>query len=234
MKKYIVPLLSLTLAACSMNNSNNDQIVKNEDLEFTVDTYVDYPAPQEFVANEEAITMDEAPVLDHNSFDLGQNKSDIAQNKPEIIESPEKSISDRLSTEFGDPFISGDRAESLTQKYVVQKGDTLMMIAFKIYGDYAMWKQISQDNGNVRHLRAGMELNYRVPTTDVSWKPEGSPYLIKRGDSLGTISRDLYNTSKMWKYLYEFNKPLIKDPNLIFAGFTIYYNPERSLASEKE
>ena len=60
----------------------------------------------------------------------------------------------------------------------------------------------------------------------------GLPYLIKEGDSLASISLDKYETLNKWRYIYNNNKPLIKDPNLIFAGFTLYYIPERDVASE--
>jgi nucleoid-associated protein YgaU len=55
-----------------------------------------------------------------------------------------------------------------------------------------------------------------------SWAPEGNKYLIKVGDSLGIISDTTYGTSKYWKNIWTNNKPLIKDPNRIYAGFTIF------------
>ena len=51
---------------------------------------------------------------------------------------------------------------------------------------------------------------------------DGNPYLIKSGDTLGKISNTTYGTIKYWKNIWNNNKPLIKDPNKIFAGFTIY------------
>jgi hypothetical protein len=51
----------------------------------------------------------------------------------------------------------------------------------------------------------------------------GDKYLIKHGDTLGTISNDLYGTSSKWKKLWKNNRELIKDPNRIFAGFYLYY-----------
>lgn len=106
--------------------------------------------------------------------------------------------------------------------YTVQKNETLMMISFKLYGDYSKWRMLSEKNGGVTSITEGMSLKYVRPSSEFVWSPEGNPYLIKSGDTLGTVSSNTYGESKYWKNIWENNKPLIKDPNKIFAGFTIY------------
>jgi len=118
-----------------------------------------------------------------------------------------------------------------TGTYSVQAGDTLMMVAFKIYGDYSKWKELSAANGGVTSVSKGQTLSYIMPNQKFNWQPEGLAYLIQRNDTLGTISNDKYGTPKKWKYIYENNKPLIKNPNLIFAGFTIYYKELANIAN---
>ena len=113
--------------------------------------------------------------------------------------------------------------------YTVEEGDTLMEIAFKLYGDYRVWRQIKEVNQlTTTELVSGTKLRYKRPAQEFVWNPAGNPYLIKRGDTLGSISMDKYRTLKRWRDLYENNRPLIRDPNLIFAGFTIYYVPDLS------
>lgn len=113
------------------------------------------------------------------------------------------------------------------QVYEVQAGDTLMLVAFKIYGDYGRWKEIFNLNssalGSSHHLKKGMKLSYVEPTHKFEWNPDGNPYLIKGGDTLGSISSDVYGTKMKWRKLWDNNKPMIKNPNLIFAGFTLYW-----------
>lgn len=117
--------------------------------------------------------------------------------------------------------------------YTVKSGETLMMVAFNVYGDYRMWKKIAMMNGiSGTMVSAGATLKYNKPAQEFVWNPEGLPYLIKTGDTLGTISQDKYGTDSKWRMIYNNNKPLIKDPNLIFAGFTLYYVPDRDVASE--
>ncbi|MDD4974767.1 MAG: LysM peptidoglycan-binding domain-containing protein [Bacteriovorax sp.] len=118
--------------------------------------------------------------------------------------------------------------------YKVQKGETLMQIAFKIYGDISKWKDIKQMNGaklsKSSALRANMELKYKAPERVFVWNPEGTPYMIKNGETLGTISNSVYQSPKKWKKIWENNKPLIKNPNVIYAGFTLYYK-ENAMAN---
>lgn len=128
--------------------------------------------------------------------------------------------------------------EAGTEKqYTVQPNETLMLIAFKLYGDYEKWKELANYNSDklngTTNLKVGMVLRYPAPAEEFVWNPEGLPYLIRTGDTLGLISSNVYQTSKKWKLLWENNRPLIKDPDKIFAGFTIYY-PEsgREVASE--
>ncbi len=111
--------------------------------------------------------------------------------------------------------------------YKVSKGETLMQIAFKIYGDIGKWKSLKEMNRTTfsknSALHANMTLKYAAPNKEFVWNPEGTPYMIKNGETLGTISNSVYKTPKKWKSIWENNKPLIKNPNVIYAGFTLYY-----------
>lgn len=113
------------------------------------------------------------------------------------------------------------------KSYKVQRGETLMQISFKLYGDISKWKDIKNMNAdkltNNSSLKANTELKYRAPASPFVWNPSGTPYMIKTGDTLGTISNTAYATPKKWKTIWENNKPLIKNPNVIYAGFTLYY-----------
>jgi len=99
-----------------------------------------------------------------------------------------------------------------------------------------MWRKIRDLNPSIvsnEMLEVGMNLKYDKPASPFEWNPQGLPYLIRRGDTLVSISADKYGTTSKWRDIYNNNRPLIKDPNLIFAGFTLYYiADERNLASE--
>ena len=119
--------------------------------------------------------------------------------------------------------------------YQIKQHDTLMLIAFKIYGDYHRWKELQQLNPEFanKELTVGAQIKYNRPLQEFQYNPQGLPYLIKRNDTLGSISGDVYGITTRWREIYNNNRILIRDPNLIFAGFTLYYVPDQTLASDQ-
>ena len=159
-------------------------------------------------AEDEELIIEDEPIL-----------ADEGESEPVLLEESVASAPVELGSEEG--------------SYTVKSGETLMMVAFNVYGDYRRWKEIASMNGiDGDQVASGTIIRYQKPVTEFVWNPEGLPYLIKNGDSLGSISQDKYGTDKKWRSIYNNNRPLIKDPNLIFAGFTLYYIPDRDLASE--
>ena len=76
--------------------------------------------------------------------------------------------------------------------YTVKENDTLMLIAWKIYGDYSKWKDLREHNiekfKKDNSVSKGDQLYYLPPEFHFKRLTEGSPYLIRRGDTLGKIS----------------------------------------------
>lgn len=112
-------------------------------------------------------------------------------------------------------------------EYTVQSGDTLMKIAFETYGDLYKWRQIYEANRDkikdANSIPKGTVLKIEKPSSPVTIDKNGEQYLIKKGDTLGTISYEVYGTTGKWKKIWKNNRQLIKDPNRIFAGFFLYY-----------
>ena len=112
--------------------------------------------------------------------------------------------------------------------YEVQsKEDTLMWIAYKIYGDYGKWRTLANYNKSKLNdnydLSIGQKIKYKTPSNSFNWNKNGTAYTIIKGDTLGKISKKVYGNMNRWKDLWDYNKPMIKNPDLIFAGFTLYY-----------
>ncbi len=178
-------------------------------------------------------------VVDSQEEDLKiDDDTSVASSEPTPKEGPTPAQEESFSVNDADESASAAApvvtTTGDTDTYIVKRGETLMMIAFKIYGDYTKWVDIKNLNPNVNHhsLSTGDALKYQVPSQKFTWQPSGDPYLIKKHDTLGKISNEKYGTYAKWRSLWENNKPLIKNPNLIFAGFTLYYIPQRDLASE--
>jgi nucleoid-associated protein YgaU len=48
----------------------------------------------------------------------------------------------------------------------------------------------------------------------------GKTYTVVKGDSLSQIAKQFYGNAGQWKKIYEANKDLIKNPDLIYPGQT--------------
>ncbi len=147
-----------------------------------------------------------------------------------------------------DPFADLTEAEATAEEsvtttgetaaYTVKAGDTLMKIAFTIYGDVDRWKDLQEWNRgklkSVNQLRVGMSLTYETPTTSFSPEQLAHSYLIKKGDTLAGIADEVYGRKMKYKKLQNYNRRLIKNPNRIFAGFTIFYDITEQEMAEAE
>jgi LysM repeat protein len=202
--------LSLALSACSASKtSSEDDFDDDEDMAQTADAGTD-------VVPVEAA---EAPVA--------QAEEAVAQVPVEAPPPPaETPVPAPAQAPAPAPVATNGEFES----YTVQPGDTLMKIAFEHYGDVYAWKKIEDANKdqltNANQLRKGMVLKVEKPQSSPSIDRNGEKYLIKQGDTLGTISNDVYGTPKKWRKLWENNRQLIRDPNKIYAGFYMYYQPD--------
>jgi LysM repeat protein len=161
--------------------------------------------------------------------DLKSLEDDFAAPKKEAekqvkVEEALPEIKDEAPPEMAS---SSNENAGKVMTYKVKKGETLMQIAFKIYGDLSKWKHLKQMNqakfSKNSALVIDMQLKYTAPEKTFVWNPEGTPYMIKTGETLGVISKSVYQTPKKWKQIWENNKPLIKNPNVIYTGFTLYY-----------
>ena len=247
MKLITLFALVFTISSCSFDMKKEEVSSNNDDLEFAVDTLVESSDNKEFKAEEQKVVETIVPD-EYQAPPISEETAMIAPAEPkfEEFQKPEEKIERFLAETAVDKAPSNVPVEikinapempqtyGEMETYKVQSGDTMMMIAFKIYGDYRKWKDLRAWNKDIKKVKEGVELKYQVPDSRFGWVPNGLPYLVKTGDTLQVVSMDKYGTTRKWKAIYNNNRPLIRDPNLIFAGFTIYYQPTRELASEKK
>jgi nucleoid-associated protein YgaU len=206
----------LALSSCSRNKTATDVSQETPQIELTdsTDEFTEAPVTDDEIAVDPIVAADAAvePAL--------EPAAEVAEASPEIVADVSPA-----------PVAMGGDSE-----YVVQKNETLMMIAFKLYGDYGKWRELSSRNSAViknGQLRPGMRLTYALPAVEFKWDPQGNPYLIRTGDTLGGISGQVYGTTRKWKNIWDNNRPLIKDPNRIFAGFTLYWQELGKVAAHR-
>lgn len=49
-------------------------------------------------------------------------------------------------------------------------------------------------------------------------EPEARFYEVKKGDTLSRIAKEMYGNANKYPVIFEANKPMLKDPNLIYPG----------------
>ncbi len=190
---------------------------------------------QDFISDEEVISLGDDL---YSEIDEGMNQqtsfaADNIYDDVEQVEAFNSSIKEDVYKVLSDNF----------KVYKTKEGETLMWVAFKLYGDYRAWRKLKSWNEEVLDfdlsLAAGTELKYEPMTSKFQWQGKGNPYLILNGDSLSKISKKVYNGEiQHWKSIWLNNQLQVRDPNLIFAGFTLFYLPyeelKRELASDEK
>ncbi len=208
------------------------------------------------MSEEEAASLDEVPAEDAETAEVppdaveeSSNELQAAQEPEEVpgLDVPEASEGAEVAAvppapvEVAPEVTPVQSATASTsgesENYTVESGDTLMKIAFEKYGDLYRWKAIREWNadrlGASGLLKKGMVLRLEQPESPVTIQRNGEKYFIKEGDTLGLISGDVYGTPRKWRKLWENNRQMIRDPNRIFAGFTLYYSMTSEDLEEK-
>ncbi len=73
--------------------------------------------------------------------------------------------------------------------------------------------------GNVDGIATVDDRIYVAPAEEEEEVVEESQfYTVQRGDSLSKIAKNFYGDPMKYKQLFEANKPMLKDPNLIYPG----------------
>lgn len=115
--------------------------------------------------------------------------------------------------------------------YEVKRGDNLWKIAENKYNDGFAWTKIAKENNikNPSLLAVGQKL--KMPkieeTTKITTKVtedkhiDGSEYKVVKGDNLWKISVRAYGDGYQWTKIWQENKSLIRNPNLLEIGMTL-------------
>lgn len=202
---FLALLLSSIIISCSSGQNLKEENKVESEFEDSV-------ALENENQYEDEESIDEGNYSDDT---IEEQEDEVASETPSPEEFSEQPQAVRIDNQNG----------SLTD-YTVKKGETLMLIAFQLYGDYSRWREIRDQNpelSSYQNLAEGQNLKVVMPDANHSFRPDGLPYLIKTSDTLQIISKNVYDTTKKWMQIYKHNDALIKNPNVIYAGFTIYY-----------
>jgi len=90
-------------------------------------------------------------------------------------------------------------------------------------GIFDYWKK-EKTKPDFSNVRSGSSSTAPAPEpqADGDSSPAGSvhthTYVVVKGDSLSRIASRQYGDAQKWRWIYEANRDLIKDPDLIYPG----------------
>lgn len=241
-------LFSVWLIGCStvqnLFNDSGDQLPAGAFRGSAVIRQQTIPLPVEIAENIIAIEegkvitgppQEQVPVEAQEKELVAEVKEEIKIPKAKEIKSPPKVAVHPFSGRRKLTSTGSSSENGKSDKYKVRNGDTLMKIAFAKYGNIFRWRDIYNANRDqlkdFNKLTIGMILVLNGAEYIVIEK-NGEPYLIRRGDTLKSISNTVYGSSEYWRNIWKNNPQLIKNPNKIYAGFTLYYRPKSEVVDE--
>lgn len=120
--------------------------------------------------------------------------------------------------------------------YHIQVGDTLAIIAQKIYGNANNWRSLAQENNisNANLIYAGDVIFYTLSGQSRSFaqRYETAPrqsITVQAGDTLSGIAQRIYGTQAGWRTLWKEN-PQITNPDVIAVGTILSYRTQAGVA----
>lgn len=129
------------------------------------------------------------------------------------------------------------KKERLIKNYKIKPGDTLMQIARVLYGDERKWQDIMNVNPALdpSNLQVGQVIKLPKPISAVTGaavkKDDEKParikagersYIVQSGDNLAKISERFYGSAAQWKKIWEANRDVISDPDVLKVGVELY------------
>jgi nucleoid-associated protein YgaU len=75
-----------------------------------------------------------------------------------------------------------------------------------------------EEKSDFSNVRSGGSSTTSAPPEPTGTIGSGRTYVVAEGDSLSKIARREYGDANKWRTIYEANRDLIKDPDLIYPG----------------
>lgn len=90
-----------------------------------------------------------------------------------------------------------------------------------IFGKDEEKKEPPKPKADFSNVQAGGSSTAPAPKAEVKAPPAGKTYTVVKGDSLSKIAKREYGDAQKWRVIFEANKDIIKNPDLIHPGQTL-------------
>jgi nucleoid-associated protein YgaU len=130
----------------------------------------------------------------------------------------EKSAVDQMADE-----VARKQKESLLKSLAEGLGIEIENLSVSYDGDtVTVWGQVESQADKEKVILALGNVNGVSAVDDrmsvVTPEPEADFYEVKKGDSLSKIAKAYYGNAMKYPVIFEANKPMLKDPDLIYPG----------------
>jgi nucleoid-associated protein YgaU len=75
------------------------------------------------------------------------------------------------------------------------------------------------------NVQGGSSSTAPAPPVEAPKAPSERTYVVVKGDSLSKIAKQIYGDANQWRRIYESNRDIIKNPDLIYPGQTLKIPP---------
>ena len=79
-------------------------------------------------------------------------------------------------------------------------------------------KDKNQPKAHFSNVQSGSSSTAPAPAQPAA---AGKTYVVQKGDSLSKIAKDEYGNANDWHKIFEANRDIIKDPDLMYPGQTL-------------
>lgn len=117
-----------------------------------------------------------------------------------------------------------------TGAYIVECGDSISWIAYKIYGNAKHWPELAELNelDAKAPLSPGQHLLYQIDDRSRGFhiiyrSQKRSRAVAKSGEGLADLSFRIFGDRSCWRFIWALNKNSLIDPDDLKAGQVLYY-----------
>ena len=248
----------LAMSACSKDDNQQEEIVveeysQSESTEVSVDTDEEYASQEESTQSDAAYGSDQDEQQSPETYSIeetdtvSEQSEDMAQTEgsseiDEIVV-PNTEDAEKVHQQNKAMAVEGDADEIEASAeefvYIVKPNDTLGKISKIIYKTPGMWKKLAEYNNieNPSKIFPGDVIKYKADETSSIYAASHSApeaYSVKKGDTLSSISVEIYGSANYWRVLYRWNQGSITNPDLIMPEQSLKFYSKSELVSSSD
>lgn len=230
----------------NMNEENmNEEYMNDENLNNGEDTATETENDLQNIISEMNESESNQPAAEN--VPSMENDANMVANNPNPAS--ESLMQEQMATTSEGGVIAGAAGNPAAQglpeigskvPYIVQSGDTLGKISNRIYGTPARWRELANLTGleNPNHIYPGDVVYFQLTAEAV---PFATAYVnatrqetkVQPGDTLASISKRAYGSSKYWKSIWRQNDQ-INNPDQLEVGQVVYYLTDAALSAAQQ